>query len=785
VAESLPPESMPIVQAAAERSALVRFGSFEADLRAHELRKAGSRVRLQVQPFQVLALLLERAGEVVTRDEFRQKLWPSSVYVDFDHGLNNAIARLREALSDEAGTPQFIETLPRIGYRFIFPLTSPAAVALSAAEDPSAVTQQRRRSWLIGTAIAGIFIVVSGLLAVGLVYRDRAPPRAAVTPGEASIAVLPFVNMSSDAESEYFADGLTEELTQKLAGIRGLKVAGRTSAFYFKGRSEPTAAIAKALRVNHLLEGSVRRSGARIRITAQLIDVRDGYHLWSQTFDRGLTDIFQIQEDIALAVAGALEIKLASDEATRLRRRGTDDAEAYRLYVIAMAYLRGITVQRDLEHAKALFEKALARDPRFAAAHAGIAHYHLRRALSAFTDNKRDIQLSLAAAERAMTLDPESSEALDAYANIQNWLYESRGDFAAFVQAQSAFRRAIELDPSSSFAFFHYGRAMLWYDTDLSKSLHERTIEIDPFAIGSHMYLVSILGMRGQLEAARSHCRSPVVLSLIDKEACTLVLGSVEMYFGNLDQSILLWRTLRRRSTDTMLWSTYMSLGDRAAAQRVLNFGDTESAKALIAAAALTMDGRHVEAFRSLDQQYRRFEFSHDLDFPTARFALIAGEPTQALAILQARLPDLVTGTEPVNARNLLPALDLAAAWLATGERTSARQLLVRIATFLEGSSVPRLPLFEFARARMHGLDGERESALQALERAYQAGFRTTWAVDLHPRPLLYIDPIEVDPCLASLRTDPRFARWLARIATDNARQLERLRATDTAPAGT
>lgn len=765
------------MNAAADRSQLVRFGNFEADLRAHELRKDGERVRLQVQPFLVLALLLERAGNVVTRDELRQKLWPSSVYVDFDHGLNNAIARLREAVGDEAGTPRYIETLPRIGYRFIYPITD--------REQSTAAPVERQRSRRLGTSLAALAIVAAALLAAWLVYRAREPARAPVIPGEASIAVLPFVSMSADAENDYFADGLTEELTQKLAGIRGLKVAGRTSAFYFKGRSEPTAAIAKALHVNHLLEGSVRRSGERIRITAQLIDARDGYHLWSQTFDRNLTDIFQIQEDIALAVASALEIKLASDEAMRLRRRGTDDAEAYRLYVIAMAYLRGITVARDLEYAKSLLEKALARDPRFAAAHAAIAQYHFKRALPALADIERDAQLGLAAAERAITLDPDSSEALDADANFQWWLYDNRGDFAAFVRAQSSFRRAVEFDPSNSLAFFDYGRSMLWYDADLSKSLHERTIEIDPFAIGSHMFTVSILGMRGQLEAARSHCRSPVVLSLIDKEACALVLGSVEAYFGNLEQSIILLRAVKRRTADTMLWSAYLSLGDRAAARRELNFGAAEPAKALAAAAALAMEGRHIEAFRSLERQRPRFEFSRILDVPTARFALIAGEPGQALAILKARLPDVVTGTEPVNARNVLPALDLAAAWLATGERTSARQLLVRIATFLEGSSVPRLPLFEFARARMHALDGDRESALQALERAYQAGFRTTWAVDLHPRPLLYIDPIEVDPCLASLRTDPRFARWLARIATDNARQLERLRARDASPAST
>ena len=774
-----------------EHSQVVRFGSFEADLRARELRKGGSRVRLQDQPFQILALLLERAGDVVTRDELRQKLWPASVYVDFDHGLNNAIARLREALSDTAGMPQFIETLPRVGYRFIFPLVeAPGPAAAEPASTPEPTSQDGgRRTRIVGAAIAAGVIAVTALLGAWLAQRDGAPSQdARVSASEASIAVLPFVNMSSEAENEYFADGLTEELTQKLAGIRGLKVAGRTSAFFFKGRPEPAAAIAKTLGVNHLLEGSVRRSGTRVRITAQLLDARSGYHLWSQTFDRNVTDIFEIQEDIALAVASAMQVKLASVEATRLRHRGTRDAEAYRLYLVAMAYLRGITVTRDLERAKALFESALARDPKFAAAHAGIAQYYFKRAFPSLTDIERGAQLGIAAAERAITLDPESSEALEAQANFQAWQYRFRGDFAAFVQAQDNFRHAIELDPSNSLAFFDYGRALLWHEPDLAKSLFERALEIEPLARGAHNLTATILSMDGQPEAARAQCHSWEVRSVADNELCTIVLAIVERFYGNLDQSIVLLRRLRRGDNvglETQLWSAYLALGDEAAARRALNFGDSDLAKALAAAAALTMSGRYDEAFESLERERRRFEFSRILDLPTARLALIAGKPRQALAILQARLPDLVTGTEPVNARNVMPALDLAAAWSSTGEEASARQMLARIAAFVAGPSVPRLPVYEFIRARMHALAGEPDLAVQALDRAYEAGFRTTWGVDLNPQPLLYIDPIDVDPCLASLRTDKRLARWFARIAADNARQLERLRVRDVSSAST
>ena len=776
------------MNASPERSPCIRFGIFEADVRAHELRKDGMRVRLQVQPFQVLAFLLERAGDVVTRDELRRKLWPSSVYVDFDHGLNNAIARLREALGDEAATPRFIETLPRVGYRFIFPLEAPPAqtsadIAAVPGETPASQVQEasrpnRTRRMAI-VAVLSMVVIAAGLLAGWLIRGGEQP--ASASAGEASIAVLPFVSMSSDRENEYFADGLTEELTQKLAGIRGLKVAGRTSSYAFKGRNEPSAVIAKTLGVNHLLEGSVRRSGTRLRITAQLIDARDGYHLWSQSFDRNVSDIFEIQENIALAVATALEIRLASADAMRLRHRGTQDPEAYRLYTIARAHLQGLTVKRDLEYARQLFEQALARDPRFAAAHAGIAQYHLKRSFPTFLDPERDGQLGLAAAERAVALDPESSDALEARASFRYWQYRSRDDFAAYVQAQGDYRRAIDLDPVNVLALFDYGRAMVWHETDLARSVFERAVEVDPLARGAHNMIAAILSIQGEPQAARAQCQEWVSRHVADEQLCNIVLSVVARDYGNLDESVLRLRQVRPRdlSLQLVLWSLYLSLGDREAARNALNFGESDLARALASAASMTMDGRYREAFLALDGQRSQFEFSRVLDLPTARLALIAGEPVRALQILKPRMPDLVSGTEPVDAYNVLPALDLAAAWSRTGDATSANAMLTRVQAFFNGPSVPAVPYFEFIHARMHALRGESELALQALERAYQRGFRQTWAVDVQPQPFLYIDPIDVDPAFASLRKDQRFARWLARLNADNAAQLERLRTHD------
>jgi TolB-like protein len=229
----------------------IRFGTFELDPESGELRKQGLKVRLQEQPFQILQILLENPGKVVTREELQQRIWPSDTFVDFDHGVYNAIQKLREALGDSADTPRYIETLSRRGYRFIAPLNGPAS-------------------------------------------EPRGPAPAAASD---SIAVLPFLNLSADPENEFFADGMSEEIINALAQIKQLHVVARSSAFSFKGKHIDLRIIGEQLNVRTILEGSVRRAGNHLRITAQLVSVADGYHLWSERYDREMADIFDIQDD--------------------------------------------------------------------------------------------------------------------------------------------------------------------------------------------------------------------------------------------------------------------------------------------------------------------------------------------------------------------------------------------------------------------------------------------------------------------------------------------------------
>jgi TolB-like protein/DNA-binding winged helix-turn-helix (wHTH) protein/Tfp pilus assembly protein PilF len=781
------------VNAPSGRPQIYRFDIFEVDTQAHELRRQGVRIRLRDQPYQVLLLLLERAGRVVTRDELRHRVWPSSVVVDFDHGLNNAIAQLREALGDSPAAPRFIETIPRVGYRFLVavaavqeePAIAPAPSPPIGRQSP-ATTRWIRKRWLIVAGAAAAALLMVALLRVELTDRQgEAQLAQGVDASVPSIAVLPFVNLSSENGDEQVADGLTEELVTKLAGIRGLRVVARTSSFRFKGKQESAATIAQALQVDHFVEGSVRRSGDRLRITAQLIDASKDEHIWSQTFERNVGDIFEIQEDIAFAVADALKVSLLEADKSRVRKRGTSDPEAHRLYLIARAHLLGGTRAPDLNVAKRSLDAALQRDPEFAAAHAWLARYYLRM-WARLPDPDEAVRMGVAAAERAVALDPDSSEALQALANFKFWRYRYRGDYEAHVAGQSEMQRAIELDPSNSLAFQDLGDAILWHDPDAALAFLDRAIQLDVLCTDPNIAIAIIQGSRGQLEAARRRCED-LLKRVPDATGCTMAIATLEHYFGNFPRAIELLLEVEKSigpAARNQLWAIHMSMGDRAGAERWLDFGGAPYQKALTEAARYAMDGRYDQAFRVLQRHREETPQSLLLDLPAARFALLAGKPKQALEILEQRLPDLAAGIEPISARVVMPALDLATAQIQTGAREEARALLERIAAYLDGPHGIKLPMFAFQRARAHALAGENDAALRALDLAYEAGFRTTWALDLRPQHLLYNDPIDADPAFAALGDDPRLVHWFERIRADTARQLAQTRARQQASVG-
>ncbi|MGB6496404.1 MAG: winged helix-turn-helix domain-containing protein [Candidatus Acidiferrum sp.] len=431
----------------------MRFDNFELDVRAGELRKHGVRLRLQGQPLQVLAALLQRAGDVVTREELRTQIWTTDTFVDFDHSLHNAIARLRETLGDSAERPRYIETLPRRGYRFIapvdagdFPAPSGPANAALPAQLPGHLRLTKSRALLLTTAFAALVMSIAFWLA-----RTGGTP-ASAAPRLNSIAVLPLDNLSGDPSQEFFADGMTDQLITDLAKVGSLRVISKTSVMQYKGTRKGLPEIARELHVDAIVEGSVIRSGQRVRVTAQLVQAPTDQHLWAETYDRDLVDILKLQGEVANAIAGQVRAQLTPTQQALIRRAEAVDPAAYDAYLKGRLYFTTEFTKPDsLKKAQHLFEEAIQKDPNFALAYAGLADTYVYLAFSGALQKDPAYQSAKQALAKALQLDDTIGEAHDTL-GVLNWQFDWDWD-----AAEREFNRAIALAPSYSCA--HEDRA--------------------------------------------------------------------------------------------------------------------------------------------------------------------------------------------------------------------------------------------------------------------------------------------------------------------------------------
>jgi TolB-like protein/DNA-binding winged helix-turn-helix (wHTH) protein/Tfp pilus assembly protein PilF len=410
-----------------------RFDPFEFDPQSGELRRNGANVKLQKQPADLLALLLERPGEMVTREALRDRLWPGKSFGDFDIGLNKAVRRLREALEDSAQDPRFVETLPQHGYRFI----APVAAAVPAR-------RQRRPPLRALLAAGGLAVLLLAAAIGGFFWR-------AISPGQIkSIAVLPFANLSGDPGQEYFADGVTDSLITELGKVAALRVISRQSTLRYKKGDKPLPEISRELNVDAAVEGSVVRAGDRVRITVQLLRTRPEEHLWAESYERSYADILLVQREIARNVAARVKAKLTPGEEARLTRARRIDPEAYEAYLRGRSLYYGFTPDR-LQKAIASFQAAIDRDPGFAPAWAEMSPAYGAQAYWGFVRPSEVIPKSRAAARKAVELDEtlaESHTNVAACAAYVDW------DWAA---AEIDVKRAIELNPSYVEARVVYG----------------------------------------------------------------------------------------------------------------------------------------------------------------------------------------------------------------------------------------------------------------------------------------------------------------------------------------
>ena len=423
--------------ASAPERVAMRFGVFEVNFESGELRKSGVKVKLQEQPFQLLALLLERPGEVVTREQLRQKLWPNGIYVDFERSLNRAVVKLRDALGDSAESPRFIETLPRRGYRFIAPVSDAIP---ATAEQPSVVPTNRkspmRWSGFVGLAVALLLVVIS-------IERLIKPSRSLQEQSIKAIAVLPLENLTGDAAQEYFADGMTDTLISDLSKIGALRVISRTSAMQYKGAHKTVPQIAKDLNVDAVIEGTVMRSGNKVRITAQLIEALTEQHLWGESYDRDLGDVLRLQSEVAQAIAQQIRVKLTPEQQARLGSARSVNPEAFEAYLKARYYWNtSFSTLEAIRNAQRSFEESIQKDANFAPAYVGLADCYSTLGVFRLVPPRDAYGPAKAALDKALKLDDTFAEA-HAGLGLLSWRYEWN-----WPNAERELRYALELNPN-------------------------------------------------------------------------------------------------------------------------------------------------------------------------------------------------------------------------------------------------------------------------------------------------------------------------------------------------
>ena len=454
---------------------IIHFAEFELDLRAGELRKQGGKLKLQEQPFQVLQILLQCPGRTVTRDELQQKIWPSDTFVDFDHGLYNAIKRLREALGDSAETPQYVETVARRGYRFI-----------------------------------------------GEIDCEGSQPR--------SVAVLPLENLSGDPEQEYFADGLTESLITNLAKISALRVISRTTSMHYKKTRRPVSEVARELAVDKIVEGTVQRSRGKVRISIQLIEAGTDTHLWAESYDRDLRDILVLQSELAYAIAKEIQAKVTPRDQETLARTRLVNPEAFEAYLKGRYHWNKRTptgVKKGGEY----FQQAISKDLTYAAAHAGLADSAGLAGFWGFVSPEQGCLKAKISARKSLEIE----ETAEAHASLGWAILHYDYDYSS---AEKEFQRAIALNPRYATAHQWYAHChgyVLRFDQCLAEAT--RALKLEPLSMIINTTYAGCFWLTRQWDHAIEHCHKGLELDP-DFAAMRWMLANVYQGKGMYEEAI-------------------------------------------------------------------------------------------------------------------------------------------------------------------------------------------------------------------------------------------------------
>jgi len=589
-------------------------------------------------------------------------------------------------------------------------------------------------------------------------------------PPEKSIAVLPFVNMSGNVAQEYFSDGISEELLHRLAQVSELHVAARTSSFHFKNKNIAVADIAYKLGVRSVLEGSVRQAGNNIRVTAQLINASNGFHIWSKTFDREFDDIFAIQDEIATEVVDALKVTLLGGEQARLNRHPTTDLVAYDAYLLGrqkMARRTSTALQEAVEH----FAEAISLDGQYGLAYVGLADSYVLLGRYGALGGQDVLAMAAPAVERALQLDDQLGEAYASLGAVRTLQRD-------FPGAEQAFKRALELNPSYAPAYVGYGLLMRWgfARKERALELHQTALELDPLSTPINMVVIEDYHELGRFEDALAGCKRIIEIDPDYPRAYTIMADLYWEVFAQLDEGVR-WlhkaNELDPGNPDHARWlgMIYLDLGDTVAGEywmkEVMRLAPTQydSQWSAVHLALYTVEPGEIVALAEelLEVSPGNWLALRLLRNSDAR----AGRSNAALERYRAAKPELFDRKDPdVNATNWGWAIEVANILAKAGEREHADILLKKALVLIEDR--PRLGYdgFGISDAEIYALLGDKEKALDAFATAVEAGWRTSWWINT-----------ERNDNLALLHDDPRYQAIVADIQSQMAEQLARVRA--------
>lgn len=682
-----------------------------------------------------LVCLASRAGKIVSADEMLDTVWHGRAHAD--NSVYQAVAHLRKALGDDARQPRYIETIPKKGYRLICPVTPAAAdgeVPKSAIPSPSG-WQPGRRNLAIFAGIASIAVAI--MLTVNPELRDRLLP-VDDSPRERSVAVLPFVDMSEDGNQQYLADGLAEELIHVLSNLPDLRVTARTSSFAFRDSNEDIRRIGRKLNVATILEGSVRKDGDRIRITSQLVDTRDGYHLWSKTFDRDASGLFGIQSEIAAAVAITFDYQNLDVLSIGERTARPDKLQTYDLYLLGLHQLHKQS-QSGYTRAMEYFERAIESDPSFARAYAGLSESYV---MASHLDDSELLKQAESAAEYALRLDDQSAEAFAALGLVRLRNGEYSGAEAVYVKAielnpndarsqgKLAFvyrrqgrvdeavimlQKALVLNPMSGELNMAMGQAE-WMRTgwnwDSAFKYFERAMQRDPAHPGFYRTVGLYYYYTGQLDRAIRHINKFIDLTEptdkpIKVSGSHVALADMYVDIGDYDSAAIIIREMREIEPD------YFEVIN-AEIHLLLARRNFSAARSLVHSAASTQVG--IDDVMSLLAFYEMVV--GDTEHAEQIYAHLAAVPES---------PDmwgdvnLYRGTEL--SWGMLGAVNLAYLHNSDGEIEAARELLVEAREYMQPKNGPYFVRgIPYVLAQIAAVEGKNDAAIEYFRKAVDVG---------------------------------------------------------------